>query len=249
MRKIGITGQSGFIGTNLVKRLQRYSDVFQIIPFSDAFFEREEDLRKFVGQCDAIVHLAAMMRSPKEGEVYATNMSLLKSLISAIEAEKVYPDLFFASSIQENNGSEYGRCKSDGKKLLCDWAIKHRSGFGCMVFPNLFGPCAKPNSHSFIATFCYKLIHNETPVVINDNLIPLKYIDSVLDELIPFFQHIMSSKSIEELKLKPDYELKVTEVLSILKSFSESEKKGSIPIIKNQAYMDLYTTYNSYKDK
>ncbi|MBD5356169.1 MAG: NAD-dependent epimerase/dehydratase family protein [Bacteroides sp.] len=249
MIKIGITGQSGFIGTNLFNRLQRYPDIFQIIPFSDSFFEREEDLRKFVSQCDAIVHLAAMMRSPKEGEVYATNMSLINSLISAVETEKVYPDLFFASSIQENNGSEYGRCKLDGKKLLCDWAIKHGSGFGCMVFPNLFGPYAKPNSHSFIATFCYKLIHNDTPVVINDNLIPLKYIDSVLDELVPFFQHIMSSKSIEELKLKPDYELKVTEVLSILKSFCDSEKKGSIPIIRNQVDMDLYTTYNSYKDK
>lgn len=249
MIRIGITGQSGFVGTHLTKRLQEYPDKYQIIPFLDSFFQNQMKLRNFVSQCDVIVHLAAMMRSPKEGEVYSTNMRLVNSLISAIDAEQVTPDLFFASSIQENNGSEYAKCKLDGKKVLSDWALLHNRGFGCMVFPNLFGPYAKPNSHSFIATFCYKLLHSETPIVIQDNLISLKYIDSVLDELLPFFDNVINTKEVKQLELKPDYKLKVTEVLSILKSFFDAEEKGLSPLLINQAEKDLYTTYNSYKEK
>lgn len=247
MKRIGVTGQSGFVGTHLVNKLNQIKDKYQVVPFQDSFFQNHNDLRRFVKRCDVIVHLAAMMRSPIEGEVYATNMALVKSLISAMDAEGVSVDLFFASSIQENNGSEYARCKLDGKRKLSDWATRHKCGFGCMIFPNLFGPYAKPNSHSFVATFCYKLLHSESPVVIQDNLIQLKYIDSVIDELIPFFESIINSKQVKQIYLKPDYELKVTEVLRILNTFSEYDKKGLTPLLLNQVDKDLYSTFISYK--
>ena len=248
MIKIGLTGQSGFVGTHLYNRLNAMSEKYLTIPFEDSYFDDELKLRSFVKQCDVIVHLAAMMRSPLKGVVYNTNMRLVNQVIEAMDNEHVAPDIFFASSIQENNGSEYAQCKLDGKARFMEWAEAHHSGFGCTVFPNLFGPQARPNSHLFIATFCYKLTHGEEPQVLVDNTISLKYIHSMLNDMLPFMERVIEKKSIEQLEFDPDYKLKVTEVLAILSAFSTFEKTGKTIVLNTQAERDLFETYSSYKN-
>lgn len=249
MIKIGITGQSGFVGTHLYSSLVKFPHKYRIIPFEDNFFFDEKKLCKFVKECDVIVHLAAMMRSPIEGEVYNTNMNLVNQLISTCNKEKVAPSILFASSIQEENGTEYGRCKQDGRKILSNWAEENKTGFGGMIFPNLFGPLARPNSHSFIATFCYKLTHNDSPYVLVDNTIQLKYIKSLIFEMIPFIDYISENKFIVTKKFDSDYSLKVSEVLLILKKFSDFYlKDGKIPEFQTQVEKDLYETLVEYKN-
>ena len=242
MISVGITGQPGFVGTHLFEALGQHPDKFKRIPFEDAFFEDESKLRAFVKQCDVIVHLAAMMRSPIEGEVYKVNMRLVHQLIDAMNAEKVNPCVLFSSSIQEGNGSEYGRCKQEGRELLEKWAKEHETGYVGLVFPNLFGPGARPNSHSFIATFCYKLTHGETPKVLVDNTVPLKYIGNLKKELLKIIESVAELKDIRTKVFEPEFEMKVTKVLGILEGF----KEGMSPIDK--AEDALYETYLSYKD-
>lgn len=247
MVTIGITGQSGFVGTHLYNVLSSQPNKYKCIPFKDSFWSEETELHSFVKQCDVIVHLAAMMRSPLKGMVYETNMKLVNRIIEACEKENVFPVFFFASSIQENNGSEYAKCKLDGKARFVDWAKMNKSGFGCMIFPNLFGPLARPNSHSFIATFCYKLTHGELPQILVDNNVSLKYIVSMIKEMVPFMDRVIKNRSIEQLEFKPDYILKVSDVLNILNKFVRAEKDGEIPVLLTQADKDLYNTYVEYK--
>ncbi len=45
--KIGITGQSGFIGTHLYNYLG-LQEVMERIPFEDSYFENANDLEDFV---------------------------------------------------------------------------------------------------------------------------------------------------------------------------------------------------------
>lgn len=242
MISVGITGQPGFVGTHLFEALGQHPDKFKRIPFEDAFFEDESMLRSFVKQCDVIVHLAAMMRSPIEGEVYKVNMRLVHQLIDAMNAEKVNPCVLFSSSIQEGNGSEYGRCKQEGRELLEQWAKDHNTGFVGLVFPNLFGPGARPNSHSFIATFCYKLTHGETPQVIVDNTVPLKYIGNLKNELLAIIENVAQYKDCKTIQFDPEYSLKVTYVLGRLMSFVN----GAKPV--DEADKALYDTLLSYEN-
>lgn len=249
MIKVGITGQSGFVGTHLYNTLGDFPQKYVRIPFEDYFFEEDKKLRSFVKQCDVIVHLAAMMRSPIEGQVYETNMRLVNQIIDAADKEGVAPSIMFASSIQENNGSEYGNCKRDGRILLTEWAERHNVSFGGMVFPNLFGPLARPNSHSFIATFCYKLTHGEKPEVLVDNVVSLKYIKNLISELISLLDYIVNNKVVITKTFEPDYLLKVTEVLSILENFMMKDVKYSNLLeVSSQEEKDLLETYISYKD-
>jgi UDP-2-acetamido-2,6-beta-L-arabino-hexul-4-ose reductase len=241
MISVGITGQPGFVGTHLFEALGQFPEKFRRVPFEDAFFEDESKLRAFVKQCDVIVHLAAMMRSPIEGEVYKVNMRLVHQLVNAMDSENVSPCILFSSSIQEGNGSEYGRCKQEGREMLEKWAKEHNTGFVGMVFPNLFGPGARPNSHSFIATFCYKLTHGETPQVIVDNTVPLKYIGNLKHELLSIIENSVRDKDTRTILFSPEFSLKVTDVLHRLVGFME----GVQPI--DDADYALYETLISYK--
>lgn len=241
MIRVGITGQPGFVGSHLFIALGDYPQTFERIPFEDAFFEDDGKLRAFVRQCDVIVHLAAMMRSPIEGEVYRVNMKLVHQLIEAMNAENVNPCILFSSSIQEGNGSEYGRCKQEGRELLEKWAKEHQTGFVGMLFPNLFGPGARPNSHSFIATFCYKLTHEEIPQVLVDNTVPLKYVGNLEKELLAIIKDIADTKDIRTIVFPPEFEMKVTEVLGVLEGF----KSGNRP--EGAIEETLFETFESYK--
>jgi UDP-2-acetamido-2,6-beta-L-arabino-hexul-4-ose reductase len=83
MTKIGITGQSGFVGTHLFNTLGIYPDKFNRIPFEDVFFSNEKSLKSFVRKCDVIFHLAAMNRHNDPEVIYQTNIRLVKQLIEA----------------------------------------------------------------------------------------------------------------------------------------------------------------------
>ena len=52
MIKVGITGQSGFVGTHLYNTLGLYPGEFERVPFEDDYFVDVERLKTFVKSCD-----------------------------------------------------------------------------------------------------------------------------------------------------------------------------------------------------
>lgn len=62
MLKIGITGQSGFLGTHLYNTLGLFPEKYERIYFEDSYFTNEAKLVQFVSNCDVLVHLAALNR-------------------------------------------------------------------------------------------------------------------------------------------------------------------------------------------
>ena len=76
MKKIGITGQSGFIGTHLYNHLI-YKTNYNIVSFEDSFFDHEIKLRSFVKNCDVIIHLAAKNRDNDPNLIYDINLNLV----------------------------------------------------------------------------------------------------------------------------------------------------------------------------
>lgn len=246
--RVGITGQSGFVGTNLYKRLKNVGEnKYECIPFEDYFWKDETCLRNFVRQCDVIFHFACLVRSPIPGDVYDTNILLGNQLVNALIKEKVRPCVMFASSIQEFDESEYARCKRETRQQLSNWAKQHETGFAGLIFPNLFGPHARPNSHSFIATFCYKLTHNEQPQILVDNSVSLMYINNLIDQLLVAIDEIYISKFNKSIRFSPDFTMKVSRVLSILESFKTAlfiEDKE--PVLNTDAERALFETFTSY---
>ena len=99
MIKVGITGQSGFVGTHLYNTLGLYPGEFERVPFEDDYFVDVERLKTFVKSCDVIVHLAAVNRHTDAHVLYETNMRLVKQLIEAMETTNSRPYVLFSSRI------------------------------------------------------------------------------------------------------------------------------------------------------
>lgn len=251
MIKVGITGQSGFVGTHLYNTLGLYPDVFERVSFEDAFFQDKESLKRFVQQCDVIVHLAAMNRHPDPQVIYDTNLRLVHELIEAMKQEQVTPHVLFSSSTQEEQENLYGKSKREGRELLEEWAKHNNASFTGLVVPNVYGPFGCPNYNSFIATFCYKLTHGETPQVIQDGTVNLIYVGNLCQHIIEKIRQTQQSSTpvIERDPVPFDFEKKVTEILNLLESYKSLYfDQGFIPLLKDQNEINLFNTFCGYMD-
>lgn len=250
MLKVGITGQSGFIGTHLFNFLGLKKDEIILIPFEDRFFADDDMLRKFVSECDAIVHLAAVNRHGDHEFIYDTNLKLIKKLLEAAGAnDRMKPHILFSSSTQEELDNLYGRSKRDGRVLIERWARQNEARFTAFIIPNVFGPFGNPYYNSVIATFCHQLIIDEQPKIVVDANLQLIYV-SELVEL--FYQKITAPKEgsgITTVKVHYSSENKVSEILSTLENFKNVYFNGnSFPQLNSKFESNLFNTFRSYID-
>lgn len=252
MKKIGITGQPGFVGVHLYNTIGIYPEKFERISFEDAYFQDKQKLEKFVSQCDVIVHLAAMNRHNDPQVLYDTNIRLVKQVISACEATKSTPHIIFSSSTQEERDNQYGKSKKDGRKLFEDWARRENSRFTCLIIPNLFGPFGHPYYNSVVATFCHQLTHNEIPEIDMDGEIDFIYVGELVNFIIDHInehdtKHIVNS--FETIKVPHTANIKVSALLEKLKGFKENYfEKGIIPNLDNPFERNLFNTFLCYID-
>jgi UDP-2-acetamido-2,6-beta-L-arabino-hexul-4-ose reductase len=245
MLKIGITGQSGFVGTHLFNFLGLQENV-ERVDFNDSYFEDDESLRSFVKKCDVIVHLAAMNRHNDPQVLYKTNVRLVKQLIEAIENESVAPHVIFSSSTQEERDNKYGQSKKEGRELFAQWAGRNKATFTGMVVPNVFGPFGNPYYNSVIATFSHQLTHNETPKIDVDGTLKLIYVGELVVEIWKIINQKLSSSI---YPIAHTSEAKVSEILALLENFRKQYfETGMFPALSNKFELNLFNTFRSYID-
>ncbi len=246
MKKIGITGQNGFVGSHLYNTLGLKPDQFERIDFERDFFESPEKLDEFVKQCDVIVHLAAMNRHPEPQVIFDSNIDLVNRLISSLERTGSKAHVLFSSSSQEEKDNLYGRSKKEGRELFAAWAEKSGGHFTGLVIPNVFGPFGKPNYNSFIATFCYKLTHGEYPVIDHDDEVKLIYVGELVEEIINKIESETSEKLYEVPYTSAN---KVSEVLKKLENYKNLYfENGEIPVLETTFDLNLFNTFRCYFD-
>jgi len=244
--KVGITGQSGFIGTHLYNYLNLQEDI-ETIPFKDEYFQDQQLFDEFVNKCDVIVHLAAMNRHGEEGVIYKTNVELVEKLIASLERTDKRPHILISSSTQESRDNEYGRSKKKARKLLVEWTSKNNCNFTGLVIPNVFGPFGKPFYNSFIATFSHLIATGGRPQVEVDAKIPLIYVQDLVQKILEI---IRKKEYRDEYKIPHIASAKVTEVLEQLLSFKQNYvEKGIFPELDTYFQICLFNTFRSYLPK
>jgi len=244
MKKVGITGQNGFVGSHLYNTLGLQPEKFERISFERDFFESPEKLDDFVKQCDVIVHLAAMNRHPDPEVIFNNNVELAKKLKSSLERTGSKAHVLFSSSSQEEKDNLYGKSKKEGRELFADWAKNNGGKFTGMIIPNVFGPFGKPNYNSFVATFCHKLTHGENPVIDNDGEVKLIYVGELVQEII---NQIEISETNELYEVPHTSVNKVSEVLAKLENYKKLYfDSGEIPVLETKFDLNLFNTFRCY---
>ncbi len=244
--KIGITGQSGFIGTHLYNYLG-LQETIERIEFKDEYFNDEKVLDKFVSQCDVIVHLAALNRHNNPQVIYDTNVGLVKKLIDSLKRTKSKAHILMSSSTQENKDNLYGKSKKKGRELLIEWAESSEGNFTGLVIPNVFGPFGNPYYNSFIATFSHRIINDETPEIQVDAEINLIYVQNLVAKI---FQIIKNKEYVNKYEISHIATEKVSDILNKLYQFNEDYVvNGVFPELKNYFDLCLFNTFRSYLPK
>lgn len=253
MIKVGITGQSGFIGTHLFNTLGLYPDRFERIPFEDSYFDNPTQLESFVKACDAIVHLAAMNRHNDPEVIYQTNITLCRKLIEACEATGSKPHIIFSSSTQEERDNLYGKSKREGRLLLEEWAKRSNASFSGFIIPNVFGPFGRPYYNSVVATFCHQLTHGEEPRIDVDGELKLIYVSELVEHFIERIKIAAQSNSsnpiIETVQIPHTSTSKVSAILAKLNDFKSGYfDKGTFPDLTDTFTRNLFNTFVCYID-
>lgn len=250
MKKIGITGQAGFVGNHLYNTLN-LDETVTLVPFNRSFFGNKAALEDFVAQCDTIVHLAAMNRHEDPKVIYDTNIDLVTQLVNACKAKNVTPHILFSSSSQEEKDNLYGKSKKEGKQLFMEWAEKENGKFTSLTIPNVFGPFGKPDYNSVVATFCHKIAHNETPTIINDGEVGLIYINELVQIFIDAIKNVENGQSLQdgssEIKIAPTKNIKVSEILALLQRYKKDYmENGIFPNLEVDFERSLFNTFRCY---
>ncbi len=250
MKKIGITGQAGFVGNHLFTTLSLDENV-ELIPFERSFFLDDKKLETFISSCDVIVHLAAMNRHEDANVIYNTNIGLVEKLITACENIKATPHIIFSSSSQELNDNLYGKSKKEGKEKFINWAEKNDGKLTSLTIPNVFGPFGKPNYNSFIATFCHKIANGEDPTILNDAEVGLIYINELVAVITDVIYNKADAKTLNknsnQLDVKPKHYKKVSETLNLLKRYKvDYMENGIFPNLDSAFEKALFNTFRCY---
>lgn len=244
MKKVGITGQNGFVGWHLYQTLKLYKEEFALIDFERGFFEDEDALDDFVKQCDVIIHLAALNRHNDPEVIYEMNTGLVKKLVASLERTQTQAHVIISSSTQEERDNLYGKSKKEGRLMLSDWANRAGGRFTGMVIPNVFGPFGHPYYNSVVATFCHQVSHNETPKIEVDGQLKLIYVGELVEEII---NAIRKEDNTHEFHIFNTAEAKVSEILALLQHYKEVyQEKGEFPAINSPFEHKLFNTYRCY---
>jgi len=244
IKKVGITGQEGFIGKHLFNNLKLFENEFKCIEFKREFFNDELLLDNFVEECDVIVHLAAMNRSNDPTLIYDNNLRLVNQLIASLNRTKSKAHIIFSSSSQEEKNNLYGQSKKEGRNRLEDWANNSGGILTGLIIPNVFGPFGVPFYNSVVATFCYQLTHNEIPQIQVDGELNLIYIS----ELVSVIINKIRKAEFEPCFIVPHTStVKVSKILEILNIYvAEYLLNGIIPKFDNLFELNLFNTFRSY---
>jgi nucleoside-diphosphate-sugar epimerase len=153
---IGVTGATGFIGKHLVHALRRdganvkalsrrpqttsSDDLPGALTWVSGALDDESSLRDFVDGCDAVIHLAGVIKALSRDEFLAQNAEGTRRL-AMIAAEQPEPPRFiYVSSLaaREPRLSNYALSKREGEKALRPHAGK--MSFSIIRPPAVYGP-------------------------------------------------------------------------------------------------------------
>lgn len=243
--RVLVTGADGFIGKNLVVRLE------ETVNCTVHIFVRKTDIQQLpalISDTDFVVHLAGENRPIDHAAFKKVNTDLTKILCEALITEhqktgrKV--SLILASSAQAVQDNPYGHSKAEAENISLNYSKVTGAQTYIYRLPNVFGKWCKPNYNSVISTFCYNIV-NKLPIIINkkETNLSLVFVDDVCNS---FINLINNKADVGYKTVSPVYSITIGEVAELLYKFEESRTTLISEEVGAGFVRALYSTYVSY---
>jgi len=240
--KVLVTGANGFIGSNLVSRLEE-EDNIQVIKFTRD--TKIDELKTELSDVDFICHTAGVNRPKDEDEFDKVNADLTKILCQEVQKVKRHIPILFTSSVHVEKNNRYGKSKLAAEEFL----LKHSSKTNVPVYifrlPHVIGKWCRPNYNSVVSTFCHNISRN-IPIQIDDfdYQLNLVYIDDFIDMVIKIISQEIECDTFCEVT--PSYPISVGDLAELLQKFKASRATLISEPVGTGLIRALYSTYVSY---
>jgi len=236
-----VTGSNGFIGKNLIIRLNELD--IQVLTYTRE--NSTQNLEELIRDTDCVVHLAGENRPKDEKDFDVVNAGLTMSICDALRSLGKNTPVILASSTQAEFDNAYGKSKLNAEVTVK--ALEIDTGCPVHVYrlPGVFGKWCKPNYNSVVATFCHNISH-DLPIQVDDPSFELSliYIDDVVEEFVKVIQGAREGK--KKPSVQPEYKIKLGDLADQIKIFRESRNSLITEEVGSGFVRKLYSTYLSY---
>lgn len=240
--RIALTGGRGFIGRNLLVRLQELGHADLVTIQHDT---AEMELAGLLAGVDVVFHLAGVNRPKDPAEFASGNQAFTQKLCAAMSSQPQPPRVVYASSTQAALDNPYGRSKREAEDELL--AYGERTGAKVFVFrlTNVFGKWSRPNYNSAVATFCHSIARSE-PIAVHDANAPLRliYVDDVVQHFVALLDDAKTPSGL--VAAGPEYEITVGALADQIRAFHASRESLVTEHVGTGLTRALYATYVSF---
>ena len=243
MLNILVTGSKGFIGKNLLKKLD--SNYFNILEFNRD--DSLETLEKQILQSDFIVHLAGEVRPNSSNDDFKNSNTLLtQNIVDFLKKNNKNIPILMASTIHAKLlKNEYGKTKREAEILVENYSKE--TDAKCFIYrlPHVFGEECKPNYNSVISTWIYNSIH-DLEINCFDRNIQMHYV--YVQDIVDDFVSIIDNQTSQETYIEPKkvYETTLGEVLDFIDEFKRNIQSQDYQPNSSEFKQKLYETYLDY---
>jgi UDP-2-acetamido-2,6-beta-L-arabino-hexul-4-ose reductase len=236
-RIVAVTGAAGFLGRNLVVRLEELGcDVRRITRAST-----RRETGDALAEADVVFHLASAIR-PLDPIEFVRSVAHANDVAAAIQKGGKRPLVILSSSRRAGENTGFGRAA-----LACEAAffrLGEFSGTRVAIYrlPNVFGKWARPNYNSCVATFCHNLARG-LPIRIDDPDAPLGLL--YVDDLIEQWCALMDQPPEESgyVEAGQVHDTTVGELAATLTAFAQGRAGGQIENLGSGLKRALYATF------
>ena len=235
---IAVTGANGFIGSNLILRLEDEGHDVRPVTREMPLFEAENRL----ASASVIFHLAGTSRPAQAEDFLRSNRDYTKWVSRAVAKGGLKPLIVYSSSAKALENEPYGRSKLQGETALLKFAAGGAAFVSIWRLPNICGKWSQPNYNSVVATFCHNVARG-LPIKIDDAAAPLTllHVDDLIDQwlaLIACWPEVSGYAEPSQL-----YKTTVGEVADLIQTFADTRPRGEIAEVGSGLTRILYSSY------
>ncbi len=238
--KVLVTGARGFIGRNLIARLQAREGCV-VIPFDSN--NTPDDLRDGLAAADVVYHLAGVNRPADVREFETGNAMLTGTICTILRELGRRPAIVMSSSVQAELDNPYGVSKRRAEEALREFAAESGAKVQIYRLKNVFGKWSRPNYNSVVATFCHN-IACDLPISISD---PTREVELVyVDDVVEAFLADLPVGAADAKREIPSFIVALGDLAGRIQSFHDLRDNLRVPDFAERFNQQLYATYLSF---